>query len=812
MRQPISVLHVDDEPDFAEMATVFLEREMDRLGVRSATSANEALEVLAEARIDCIVSDYEMPDLNGIEFLEAVRDRYPDLPFILYTGKGSEEIASEAISAGVTDYLQKGTGTSQYAVLANRIENLVSQYRAETSLENTRHRYQRLIEESSDVFVILDRNGNFEYVSPSVERVFGHDAEELEGELAFDHVHPEDHEAVLDRFETLLENETTQATVECRLADDTGTWRWIEARGRNLLDDSTIGGIVIYTRDITDRKGLERVLKQLHNATRNLLRAETKQEAAEMIGNAANDILGYSNNVVRLLTPDGTELEPVALVSEDLPTEIEKRPIYEVGEETAGLAFERGEPIVYDDVTSVDDNKARHGARAGAYLPIGEHGVLTITEYEPDVFDETDIQLASILTANAAIAFDRIVRENERESRLETLSELNERTARLFRASTPEAICEVIGEAARDVLGYPNTVVRLLDEDKEVLEPIVVTEVAREELGERPEYPIGEGTAGQAYTAQEPLIFDDVGAIDDEYHRKDGRAAIYLPIGEYGTISIADTTPGSFDESDVELARLLMGAAEAALYRVNQQRTLERQNERLDKFASVVSHELQNPLNVASGRLALLGEDCESEHLDAARDAVDRMDTLLEDLRTLALEGNAVADGTPVPLSRVVESSWKTVETPNATLLTAVGRSVQADESRLKQLFENLIKNGIEHGSGKGRPSESGDSAAEASTGGQPSGFEGNDSNHDVTITVGELEDGFYVADDGRGIPAAEREDVFDVGYSTRRRGNGFGLSIVKEIVDAHGWEIAVTESEAGGARFEITGVDFVGE
>ncbi|MFB6360677.1 MAG: response regulator, partial [Halobacteriales archaeon] len=110
---PIQVLHVDDEPDFADLTADLVEREDERITVKSVLSASEGLSQLSEGNFDCVVSDYDMPEKNGIEFLETVREDFSDLPFILFTGKGSEEIASEAISAGVTDYLQKEGGTGQ---------------------------------------------------------------------------------------------------------------------------------------------------------------------------------------------------------------------------------------------------------------------------------------------------------------------------------------------------------------------------------------------------------------------------------------------------------------------------------------------------------------------------------------------------------------------------------------------------------------------------------------------------------------------------------------------------------------------------
>jgi DNA-binding NarL/FixJ family response regulator len=127
-RGSITVRHVDDDP---ELAATFLERNSDILCVVTETSADDALARLETDGIDCVVSDYDMPGRNGLDLLRTVREQYPDLPFLLFTGKGSDEIASDAISAGVTDYLQKGGGTAQYAVLANRIENAVTKHDAE---------------------------------------------------------------------------------------------------------------------------------------------------------------------------------------------------------------------------------------------------------------------------------------------------------------------------------------------------------------------------------------------------------------------------------------------------------------------------------------------------------------------------------------------------------------------------------------------------------------------------------------------------------------------------------------------------------
>jgi len=242
-----------------------------------------------------------------------------------------------------------------------------------------------------------------------------------------------------------------------------------------------------------------------------------------------------------------------------------------------------------------------------------------------------------------------------------------------------------------------------------------------------------------------------------------------------------------------------------------QERRLTRQNERLEEFASVVSHDLRNPLNVAEGRLELARGDYDSEHLAAVSQAHDRMEALIEDLLALAREGDAVTDYDRVPLGAVLEDCWTNVETSGATLLVDVDRDVRADESRIKQLFENLFRNAVEHSSTGSLSHAQGDAVEHGSTS-PPSHAQGDAVDHggaDVTVSVGELDGGFYVEDDGPGIPPDERDDVFETGYSTSREGTGFGLSIVGQVVDAHGWEVRVTEGTDGGARFEITGVEW---
>jgi signal transduction histidine kinase len=259
-----------------------------------------------------------------------------------------------------------------------------------------------------------------------------------------------------------------------------------------------------------------------------------------------------------------------------------------------------------------------------------------------------------------------------------------------------------------------------------------------------------------------------------------------VPLGEHGVVVSAGPGADTFDEGTRDLAGVLAANVEAALDRAererrlrNRERELERQNERLDEFASVVSHDLRTPLSVARGHLDLARQDDDREALAKVADAHERMDALVDDLLALAREGRVVGDTEPVDVGAAVEAAWPAHEAGNATLTVADPGTVDADRERLEQLLENLLGNALEHG---------GD---------------------DVAVEVGSLageghRDGFYVTDDGPGVPAADRDSVFERGFTTADDGIGFGLAIVREIATAHGWSVDLVESASGGARFEI--------
>ena len=711
----IRVLHVDDEPAFADLVATFLQREHDRITVRTATSPSEGLQQLADGDVDCIVSDYDMPDMNGIEFLHAVREEHPDLPFILYTGKGSEEIASEAISAGVTDYLQKESGSGQYTVLANRIHNAVDQHRSRQAVEETERKLSELAERTDDVLFMFSGDwSELLFINSAYEDVLGESVDALEEDPTsfLDLVHPEDRQKARASMERLSEGEPTR--LEYRVVRPDGEPRWVRGETKAIQDeDGDVVRIVGLVRDITADKDRELHLETIiDNLPGYVYRHEYDSAySLQFVKGDAELVTGYT----------ATELEEQVVQAEEIIHPADRADLW--SHHLEGL-----------ETTGRFDSTYRIITKSGDVRWIRDQGQLV----------EDPVTGEEVIDGFITDVSDTVRRKQAIRSQQTFIDENL--------------------DALRDVFYAVDTTGTLLRWNERV-------------------------SAISGYTDEE-LDGMDATALFAEAHRERVREAITEAM-ETGSsfvqadILTADGKRQSFEFRGTRLTdplrgdTVVVGIGRDISERVRREQELQRENERLEEFASIVSHDLRNPLTVARGRLELAREEHDSAHLEDVAQAHDRMTTLIEDLLELTRQGNQIDDTESVPLTDLVESCWETVETSDATLQNTVERSIRADRSRLAQLLENLIRNAVEHGG------------------------------PDVTVSVGSLDGGFYVEDDGPGIPDDDREDVFTAGYTTGEQGTGFGLSIVEKVADAHGWHVRVSEGTDGGARFEVTGVEF---
>ena len=228
--------------------------------------------------------------------------------------------------------------------------------------------------------------------------------------------------------------------------------------------------------------------------------------------------------------------------------------------------------------------------------------------------------------------------------------------------------------------------------------------------------------------------------------------------------------------------------------RVRAERQLTLRNETLEAVGSILSHDIRNPMAAAIGwGQAIRNADSpDPAHVDRMVASLERMDAMIDDAVFLA-RGLLVEETEPLRLGSVVDRAWHAVAPATATLDSRGDVTVEADPTLLQTLFENLFRNSVEHGSTNSRTQSE----------------EAEHGSEEATVTVGALEAGFFIEDDGPGVPESEREAVFEAGHTSRStaENTGMGLAIVEGIADAHGWEIELVEGDSGGARFEVTGV-----
>jgi len=713
----IRILHVDDDRNFAKVSATYLEREDDSFHVETATSVGEGLSLLDEGTFHCIVSDYEMPGRDGIAFLEAVRETDSDIPFILYTGKGSEEVASEAISAGVTDYLQKEASSSQYTVLANRIHNAVAVRRSHRTARERKRRLETLIDNLPGV--VYQCRNEPEWPLQSIEG----DCEELTGypktalerhEVTFgeDIIHPDDRQQVWDRVQKALNaGESYEHTFRISTADGTTKWLWEHGQGVHS-DSGELIALEGFFTDVTDRIRQQQALEKIE---RRLALALEKAEAGLWEWNVDTGDLYWSEELLALLgiSPDEFNGSIEAFRSRLHPSDVEQV------EDAIDEALETGG--TYQIEQRLQDAE-------GNYVWFEIRGQV--------VTDDGS-------TIMVGIGID-ITARKEQERRYQAIFN---QTYQFTGLLEPDGTLIEANDSALEFGGI----------DRET--------VIGTKLWETPWFTHSETTKE---TAREAVSR----AADGEFFRRE------VPVQGSDREAIIDFSirPVTDDQGTVQL---LIPEGRDITDLKKKEQALQNERDRLDEFASIVSHDLRNPLNVAQLRVDLAQNECDSDHLDHAVRAQGRMMALIDDLLLLARSGDHLGEVEMVELAATVESCWENIATEQAASQIAIDRVIEANRSRLHQLFENLMRNAVEHG---GR---------------------------DVTVTVGELDDGFYVEDTGPGISAVDREAVFDSGYSTNEKGTGFGLSIVKQITEAHGWSISLTDGQDGGARFEITGVTF---
>lgn len=498
------------------------------------------------------------------------------------------------------------------------------------------------------------------------------------------------------------------------------------------------------------RHSTDQVTK-LHEGVTDLVAARSQADLFERTVAVAETILDF--DLTYIFVVEGDEFVPVAKSAPPSAVNIGRLPLdYGV----VGKTYRTGESQLAPDIhADADANPVDDVYGSGLSVRIDDVGVFQAVARDTRQFDETDLELAELLISHVTTTLKRIEAE----------SGLRDERDRL------DALFENIPDAA---------VTFEFDDDGHPVAQRVNTMF---------EYVFG-------YSAD-----DVVGANIDELvvpAADSAEATTFNEKLQRGTslrTSIRRQTASGIRDFLLHVVPIHLDETNAGGYAIytdvteqkERERELRRQNERLDEFASIVSHDLRNPLTVATGYLDLVQETSDDPNLEPIDDALDRMARLVDDLLTLARKGQVVGETTAIDLRTATIDAWSHVETGDVELVVALdeGWTVDADYNRLVDLLQNLFRNAVEHGSGS-----TGDSSKTGET---------------TTVRVENTDEGFAVEDDGSGISDADRESVFETGYSTAADGTGFGLAIVRRIAEAHGWTATVGVGNDGGARFEFS-------
>jgi PAS domain S-box-containing protein len=650
--------------------------------------------------------------------------------------------------------------------------------------ETRSERYESIVETIADGVFVLDPDGTVTFVNSTIESFTGLNRETLIGgsfgnlvEAGF--IGETEYERFIEGLETVRERDDDH-----RLTLKTKSGAILELRLRPTRSNGTCEEIVGTVRDVTDReRALETIEKQQHALYRlyetdvnNDLTVREKLRLGLEVGCEFLDLpIGFLTSI------DGeTHRFDHVVGSDELESET-SRPL----EETfCQLTVNSEDPVAIRDATEVPEAAPAYEASGiscyiGTKIPVGGDLYGTFCFAAEDArdrsFSPAEREFVRLLGLWAGHKLER--------QRFETvLHELHGISQEMMLATSKRAVAEIAIGAAGSLFDLPITVCWQYDSTSDTLRPIVESDTARDVIGDLPTVERGEAAVWESFETGEMRTISalDEGRVTSDPERR-LESEVHIPLGEQGVLVSASTEPRTFQNVDMESLTLLGNLLQNALADVEQQESLavrgealQEQNKRLEEFAHVVAHDLRNPLAGAVGFLEIARETHDQAHFDRIEESHDRMQALIDELLGIARGARQAVDPRGLSLAEIVEEAWSYGRTENATLeIEGDLGQIEADETRLLQLFGNLFRNSVQH------------------------------AGVDVHIEVGSLESGFYVADDGPGLPEGAREDILTLGSTASKSGTGIGLQSVTDIIEAHGWKLAIPETD-DGVRFEI--------
>ena len=672
------------------------------------------------------------------------------------------------------------TEDGQATQIVGVARDITEQKERQQKLQRLDRQLETVLETMSAAVFLKDADGQYLLMNQACQELLDVDDGDIVGLTDEDLFPPEVAEKAITDDQQVIENgEIIELEEEVPTA--TGNSVRLTRKSPVYDDNGGIMGICGVSTDITEQKQREKTVRKMYEIGSNMdLTFDEKVTGLIEVGRKYLDLpYGFFTSI------DGQTQKIVhARGSHKLLQPGESAPLEETycrkTIESDGLVgIENAEQILGTDDPAYDlfglgcyiGTKVRAGAElSGTFCFAGPEGLNRS-------FTDDEREIVKLLGQWAGYELER----SEVETRLRKLHQVAQE---VLVAEDTNTVASHGVEAGREIFDLRLGACWEYDGAADVLRPLAETAQAREIVGDTPTFQRSDALVWESFDTGEIRTFADVSTVTDTYNKETPlRSEIHVPLGDRGVMVFSSTEKRAFDGIDRNTMRLLgalvregLIAADREEQLVARSAALQRQNERLEEFASLVAHDLRNPLTGAISSLEVAQETNDAEWFERTEQSLWRMNELVDELLAIARGNRQDVVKVDVSLSALVAEAWSHVDASDASLTVADGtRAIRADETRLLQLFGNLFRNSVEH------------------------------AGEDVNIEVGLLPDGngFYVADDGPGLPE-DVEGAFceydEVGTMTT---GGIGLVSVIDVVDAHGWDVSVSNT-GDGVRFEI--------
>ncbi|MBD3407999.1 MAG: PAS domain S-box protein [Candidatus Lokiarchaeota archaeon] len=748
------VLQVDDDEMTLFISLKHLEKNIPGIDLIQIKTAKEALEKLESAQFDAIICDYQMPGMDGLELLDIIRKKRVTIPFIIFTGKGREEVAINALNLGADYYVEKrGDAKSQYAELAHVLKRVIAHHKSKTMLEQERKRTQKYLDVAGVILLALDTKGNVTMINQKGCEILELTKEEIIGKNWFSEFLPKgQQDEIFKIFKDIMNGRISEHEYEeGGLISRGGVVKTIAWNNTLLYDDEgNVIGTLSSGMDVTEIKKTEFRLKRalakvenhrqyqelLFEAARSVLTNMVFDNASKEVFEVCKTLTGARSGFIALLSEDGTTNDNILIdgggeeckVDPELPTIIR------------GLR-----KVAYQECRSVYDNSYME-SKWTKYMPEGHvalYNVLLVPliirdeavgliglANKPEPFTEDDVKTVEVLAEIASVSL-------ETDKNREALKESEERFHTFFsNAPFPAAVLNEEGrfllcnQELERFLGYSQeefrefSFINITHPEDIAIDQALFEEVQK---GERDSY-----------------------VIDKRYIRKNGE----IIWGRLGTSVVRDGSGG---------LKYVFGIISRTGERKPPPATKKEMVQEVSELVHSVSHDLRGSISNIAGLATLFQEEQDSKYIEKLVHITKNMQDLLNRFVELIDAGLVTESLEHINLNELVDNLAQDIIPDHINFRRENLPNVIGDPVRVEQLFRNLFVNAVEHGN--------------------PTSIRVYSKSHDDGFAI-------FVSNNGDPIPIEYAKKIFSRGFTTKEHGTGIGLTIVQRVAEAHNWQI----------------------